>query len=157
MIVKTGRPRNLKPNEPWLPVRKVEAGIILSPSSSLKINYIINKDNIEDIKFERRNTNMRLNDKQKSVLKRGFRALAHLVVAGVATWLAGPEAADVIGAGEMQGLMLAGMMMLLQMADKSLRWGNDAGESPEESVWQLRKPELREAIPGEEKDMDHEG
>lgn len=68
-----------------------------------------------------------MTNKRKTVLMRGLRSLAAVVVAGIAGWLVGPEAVDVVGA-QTQGILVAVLVPALLMLDKYLRYGADSGE-----------------------------
>src|SRR5688572_7412653 len=100
---------------------------------------------------------MALNKKQMVVIKRGLRALGAVVISAVLTWLAGPEAADLVSGFEQQALVLAVLTSLLQMVDKALRYGSEPGENPAATVFTLNNPKNRDAVDGpDEGDRGHE-
>ncbi len=64
-----------------------------------------------------------MNKKQKVVLMRGLRSLGAVLVAALAGWLAGPQAADIVGE-QGQAIVSGVLIPALLMLDKYLRFGS---------------------------------
>jgi hypothetical protein len=68
-----------------------------------------------------------MNDKQKKVLLNFARTLAATVVAALIAWVAGPDAAELIGA-QTAVIAVPVLTALLTAAERALRYGNEEGE-----------------------------
>jgi len=129
--------------------------------SNKKINKVNNSSyNVEDDLISKLydshgegETMPTLNEKQKTVLLRGAKSLGALLIAGAFAWVAGPDGAELVGL-QTQALIVAVLTPTIQMILKSVQYGQDVGENPELSVFQLG-PDKREEIPGEEEDNNH--
>ena len=65
-----------------------------------------------------------MTQKRKTIALRFIRSLAAVVVTSLAAWLAGPDAAELVGA-QVQGLIIAFGVPMLVALDKWLRYGQD--------------------------------
>lgn len=82
---------------------------------------------------------MTLNDKQKTVLLRLLKTVVAGAIAAVIAWLASPDVANVIPT-DAALYVIPIITSLLTAAEKSLRYGQDAGENKALSLFHKAPP-----------------
>lgn len=94
-----------------------------------------------------------LNNKQKTILKRGLRSLSAILISAAAAWVAGPDGLEVFGA-QGQAVMVLLLAPVVQMIDKTCRFGSGEGENRDEPLLSLRAPVRRDSVDGPGEDTD---
>jgi len=76
-----------------------------------------------------------ISTKRVTVLKRFARTLGATVLSVVAVWMVGPDALDLVDNPAYQAIIVGVLAPMLVAAEKSLRYGEESGEDPADSMF----------------------